>query len=219
MLPFELRHATSVGEALELLREEDAHVLAGGTALILLMKQGLLRPARLVSIAGVADLRGIERRPDGSLRIGAVATHRDAERSSVVRDHCGALADAFASVATPRIRAQATVGGSLAHADPAHDPLPMLIALGASAVVASAAGERTVLLDELFIDVFETVIGSGEVLREVVVPPLAPGTRATYVKFLPRTEDDYATVAVAALAQVEADGRCADVRVALGAVG
>lgn len=219
MIPFELRHARSVDEALGLLRTDDAHVLAGGTALVLLMKQGLLRPARLVSVGAVTELTGIDRRTDGSLRVGALVTHEEAQRSPLVRAHCAALAEAFARVATPRIRGQATVGGNLAHADPAQDPPPMLMALGASAVIASAGGERTVALDELFVDVFETVIAPGELLREIVVPPLAVGSRAAYLKFLPRTEDDYATVAVGAVARFAADGRCADLRIALGALG
>lgn len=219
MFPFELHRATSIPEALELIQADDAHVLAGGTALVLLMKQGLLRPARLVSIAGVHELDGVERRGDGSLRIGALVTHAEAEHSPLVRAHCPALADAFARVATPRIREQATVGGNLAHADPAQDPPPMLMALGAVAVLESSTGRRTVPLDELFVDVFETRIAAGELLLEVIVPPLAPGSRAAYLKFLPGTEDDYATVAVAAVARVGPDGRCADIRVALGAVG
>lgn len=217
--PFELRRAGSVEEAIELLSLEDAHALAGGTALVLLMKQGLLRPARLVSLAGLRELSGIERLANGDLRIGALATHREIEGSALVREYCAALAEAFAHVATPRIRAQATIGGSLAHADPAQDPPPMLMALGAAAVLERASGRRTLPVEELFVDLFETRIGRAELVREIVVPPLAPGSQATYLKYLPRTEDDYATVAVAAVVTLDADGRCADIRVALGAAG
>lgn len=217
--PFELRRASSVEEAIDLLALEDAHALAGGTALVLLMKQGLLRPARVVSLAGLRELQGIERVADGGLRIGALTTHREVEGSALVREHWAVLAQAFARVATPRIRAQATIGGSLAHADPAQDPPPMLMALGAAAVLESAAGRRTLPVEELFVDVFETRIGRAELVREIVVPPLAPGSRATYLKYLPRTEDDYATVAVAAFVTLDADRRCADIRVALGAAG
>ena len=216
--PFELVRAGSLAEALELLESDpEAHVLAGGTALVLLMKQGLLRPSRLIDIGGLAELRGI--RMNGDLRIGALTTHLEAERSALVRRHCPALASCFGTVATMRIRAQGTVGGNLAHADPAQDPPPMLVALGAVAVLESGAGRREVPMEDLFVDVFETSIGPGELLREIVVPPLAEGARATYVKFLPRTEDDYATVSVGAVLRVDADGRCADVRVALGSVG
>lgn len=217
--PFELRRAGSVAEALELLAVDDAHLIAGGTALVLLIKQGLLRPARLVSLQGLASLSGIEALPDGALRIGALATIREAERSAAVRAHCAALADAFAAVATPRIRAQATVGGNLAHADPAQDPPPMLIALGASVVLARPRDERSLPLEELFVDVLETRLEPGELLREVRVPPLPAGARSTYAKFLPRTEDDYAAVSVAAVARRDGEGRCVDARVVIGACG
>lgn len=219
-MTFDLHRPTSIPEALELLERHDgAHLMAGGTALVLLMKQGLLRPADVISLRGVGELRGIERRADGSLRIGAAVTHHEAERSDLVRAHCPALADAFARVATIRIRVQATVGGNVAHADPAQDPPPMLIALGATAVLEGRAGRREMPLEDLFVDVFETRIGAGELLSEILVPPPAAGTRATYVKFLPRTEDDYATVAIAAALRLDEDGRCAGARIALGAAG
>src|SRR5206468_2713954 len=105
------------------------------------------------------------------------------------------------------------------HADPAQDPPPMLMALGAEVVAASAAGERTIALDDLFVDVFTTSLRSDEVLTAIRVPALAPGTHATYLKFLPQTADDYATVSVAATMRFTDDGEVADVRVALGACG
>jgi carbon-monoxide dehydrogenase medium subunit len=121
-------------------------------------------------------------------------------------------------VATGRIRNQAPVGGNLAHADPAQDPPPMLIALDASVVLSSAAGERSLPLDAFFVDYLTTRLEPGEVLTAVRLPPLPEGTRATYEKFLPRTHDDYATVSVGAALRRDADGRCQDVRVALGGV-
>jgi carbon-monoxide dehydrogenase medium subunit len=167
----------------------------------------------------VAELKGIRRLEDGGLEIRATATHRQVEKSQEVQAYCPALAENFARVATIRIRNQGTVGGNLAHADPAQDPPPMLIALGAQAVVASQAGERRVPLDEFFVDYFETALQPGEVLSSVELPQLAERTRVTYKKFLPRTRDDYATVSVAAALRVTADKRCEDVRVALGAAG
>jgi carbon-monoxide dehydrogenase medium subunit len=130
-----------------------------------------------------------------------------------------ALRDAFASVATVRIRNQATVGGNLAHADPAQDPPPMLVALEASVVVRSPRGERSLPVGELAVDHFTTSLAHDEVITAVVLPPLEPGTRETYLKFLPRTADDYATVSVAATLRFADDGTVADVRIALGAVG
>jgi carbon-monoxide dehydrogenase medium subunit len=192
--------------------------MAGATALVLLMRQGLVRPAHVVSLRD-AGLSGIRREPDGALWIGATTTIQDAATSGMVRAHSPALADAFVHVATVRIRCQATVGGNLAHADPAQDPPPMLIALGAEVELARAGGKRRrMAVEDFLVDQFTTAIEPGELLVRVRVPPLAPGTRATYVKFLPRTEDDYATVSVAAAVRV-ADGRIADVRIALGSVG
>jgi carbon-monoxide dehydrogenase medium subunit len=196
---------------------EDAHLMAGGTALVLLLQQGLVQPGHVVGLRGVGDLQGIRRLDDGGLQIRALTTHRQAERSADVQAYCPALAETFARVATIRIRNQATVGGNLAHADPAQDPPPMLIALGGAAVVASRQGERRIPLDEFFVDYFETALQPGEVLVAVDLPPLASGTCVTYKKFLPRTQDDYATVSVAAALRVGASGVCEDVRVALGA--
>jgi carbon-monoxide dehydrogenase medium subunit len=216
---FDYHAPTSLDETFDLLAThgEDAHLMAGGTALVLLMQQGLVQPGHVVGLRGLGELQGIRRLDDGGLEIRALTTHRQAERSAEVQAYCQALAETFARVATVRIRNQATVGGNLAHADPAQDPPPMLIALDAQAVVASHQGQRRIPLDELFVDYFETALQPGEVLVAVELPPLAPGTRVTYKKFLPRTQDDYATVSVAARLRVGQDQRCDDIRVALGA--
>jgi aerobic carbon-monoxide dehydrogenase medium subunit len=216
---FDYHAPTALDETFDLLAThgEDAHLMAGGTALVLLMQQGLVQPGHVVGLRGLGELQGIRRLDDGGLEIRALTTHRQAERSAEVQAYCQALAETFARVATVRIRNQATVGGNLAHADPAQDPPPMLIALDAQAVVASHQGQRRIPLDEFFVDYFETALQPGEVLVAVELPPLAPGTRVTYKKFLPRTQDDYATVSVAARLRVGQDQRCDDVRVALGA--
>ncbi|MBV9582353.1 MAG: xanthine dehydrogenase family protein subunit M, partial [Chloroflexi bacterium] len=219
MNSFDYHAPTSLQETFDLLNTygEDAHLMAGGTALVLLLQQGLVQPGHVVGLQKVADLNGIRRLDDGGLQIRAMATHRQAEKSAEVRAFCPALVENFAHVATIRIRNQGTVGGNLAHADPAQDPPPMLIALNGQAVIGSASGERRLPLDEFFVDYFETALQPGEVLVAIDLPPLAAGTRVTYKKFLPRTQDDYATVSVAAALRVNADKTCQDVRVALGA--
>ena len=216
---FDYHAPTSLEETFDLLAKygEDAHMMAGGTALVLLLQQGLLQPGHVVGLRKVAELNGIRRLDNGGLEIRALATHRQAEKSPDVQAYCPPLAENFTRVATIRIRNQGTVGGNLAHADPAQDPPPMLIALGAEAVVASKQGQRRVPLDEFFVDFFETVLKPGEVLLSVELPPLPVGTRVTYKKFLPRTQDDYATVSVAAALRIGNDSTCEDVRVALGA--
>ena len=221
MNQFDYHAPTSLEETFDLLNThgEDAYLMAGGTALVLLLQQGLLQPGHVVGLQKVAQLQGVRRLDDGGLQIRAMTTHRQAEKSPDVQAYCPALVENFSHVATIRIRNQGTVGGNLAHADPAQDPPPMLIALDGQAVIASRRGERRVPLDEFFVDYFETALQPGEVLVSIDLPPLPAGTRVTYKKFLPRTQDDYATVAVAAALRVGADSTCEDVRVALGAAG
>ncbi len=217
--PFELHQPDSLAEALALLGQfggDNVHLMAGGTSLVLLMNLGLVEPTRVISLRRVAELQGIHARPGGGLEIRALATHRQGELSPEVQAFCPALATTFGHVATVRIRNQGTIGGNVAHADPAQDPPPMLIALDAEAVLTSASAERIVPLDEFFVDYLTTTLQPAEVLTSIRIPPLPPGTRATYAKFLPRTHDDYATVSVAATMRLDADGRCAHVRVALG---
>jgi carbon-monoxide dehydrogenase medium subunit len=223
MKPFQLYQPASQADALALLeqrnqRGDDVHLMAGGTSLVLLMNLGLLQATHIIALRNIVALRGIQSTPGGGLTIRPLATHRQLELSPEVQAYCPALAETFGHVATVRIRNQATVGGNLAHADPAQDPPPMLIVLGAEIVLASPAGERSLPLDEFFVDYLTTTLRPGELLTEIRLPPLPAGTRATYQKFLPRTQDDYATVSVAGTLQLDAEGRCQDVRVALGGV-
>jgi aerobic carbon-monoxide dehydrogenase medium subunit len=221
MKPFQLHQPENVEDVLVLLDEldragDDVQLMAGGTSLVLLMNLGLTEPAHVVLLRRVAELQGIQSVPHGGLTLRPLATHRQLELSPEVQAYCPALAETFGHVATVRIRNQATVGGNLVHADPAQDPPPMLIALDAQVVLTSRSGERTLPLDEFFIDYLTTTLQPGELLTAIHLPPLARGTRATYLKFLPRTQDDYATVSVAGTLRLDADGRCADVRLALG---
>jgi carbon-monoxide dehydrogenase medium subunit len=221
MRPFQLHQAENLEDALQLLQrfaDDDTHAMAGGTSLVLLMNLGLVEPARIISLRGLAELQGVQQTHDGGLHIGALSTHRQLEVSPQVAAFCPALAQTFGHVATIRIRNQATLGGNLAHADPAQDPPPMLIALDARVELQSASGKRTLPLEELFVDYLTTKLDPGELITTIHVPPLPQGTRATYKKFLPRTQDDYATVSVAATLRLEPDGRCAHATVALGSV-
>ncbi len=130
------------------------------------------------------------------------------------------LAETYHHVATLRIRNMATVGGGLAHADPNQDPPPSLIALGATVKATSPSGSRVIPLDEFFKDYYETLLNPDEIITEVMVPKQAPNTGAAYIKFLPRTADDYATVSAAAVLTLDKTMKTiADVRIALGSVG
>ena len=221
MIPFEYRTPKTLKEVHAHLKEfgPDAKLIAGGTALVIMMKQRLVRPSCLVSLRSVRGFNGIEVK-DGGLRIGGLATHRDVETSPLVRRGLPLLAETFHHVATIRVRNMATVGGGLAHADPNQDPPPTLIALGATVKATSANGNRVIPLDEFFTDYYETVLKPDEIITELFVPKLAAHSGGAYLKFLPRTADDYATVSAAAVLTLDKSHKTiSDVRIALGSVG
>ena len=220
MIDFEYHAPTSLDQVFDLLDKygDDSRVMAGGTALVIQMKQRLSQPGHVIGMRRVGSLNAIESTPEG-LRIGALCTQRQIENSELVGKGLPLVADTFRKVATPRIRNMATIGGGLVNGDPNQDPPPSLIALGASAVMTSKSGDRVVLLEEFFIDYYETDVQPGEILTNVMVPHAPAGSGSVYLKFLPRTADDYGTVNVAAVVSKEQDGMCKDVRIVLGAAG
>jgi len=201
--PFEYVAADSAAHAIELLAEhgDDAKVLAGGHSLLPMMKLRLAAPAVLIDIARAPGLAGI--RVDGDeLVIGATTRHADLASSELVRAEVPLLAHAASLVGDPQIRHRGTIGGSLAHADPAAD-LPMaLVALGGSVEVSGPAGTRRVAADDFFEGFFETALADGELLTAVRVPR-RPGVPWGYQKFV-RRANDWAIVGAAAI-----DGRIA----------
>lgn len=219
MIPFQLHTPSTLDETLDLLDRygEDARPIAGGTALVLLMEQRLVRPEHVVALSRVSELGRIDM-SNGSLRVGAAVAHRTIENDRDVRAHWPLLANTYRHVATVRIRNVATIGGGLAHADPNQDPPAALIALNARVEVASQRGRRQIPVEELFRGYYETCLEPGEVITHLLVPRPERPLRTAYLKFLPRTADDYPTVAVAVALDV-VDGRCRDVRIALNAVG
>jgi carbon-monoxide dehydrogenase medium subunit len=160
---FDYRAPRTVDEALALLQEhgEDARVIAGGTALVTMIRQRLVAPECLVSLRNVEGLGGIEV-TKGEIRLGALTTHREMEVSPLVNERSAVLAETFRRVATVRIRHMATVGGSLAHADPNQDPPVTLMALDAKVEIRRAGGRREVPLSAFFRDYYETVLEPGE---------------------------------------------------------
>ncbi|MCI0810913.1 MAG: xanthine dehydrogenase family protein subunit M [Chloroflexi bacterium] len=220
MIDFEYHAPTNLDEVFGLLDQygDDARVMAGGTALVIQMKQRLSQPSHVVGLRRVGGLNSIEKTPEG-VRIGALCTQRQVENSPLIGEEFPLLADTFRKVATPRIRNMATIGGGLVNGDPNQDPPPSLIALGASVVMTSKKGDRVVALEDLFIDYYETDVQPGEVLTSVLVPRAPSGSGSVYLKFLPRTADDYGTVSVAAVVSREQNGDCKDIRIVLGSVG
>jgi len=195
---------------------EEAKLVAGGTALTIMMKQNLVRPSEVISLRRLREFRDI-RSENGTLCLGALATYSEVEASPRVREMIPVLAETYHHVATRRIRNMATVGGGLVHGDSNQDPPSALIALRARFQVMSRAGTQEIAAEDFFLDYFETAVKPGEILAEVRVPKPAPRSGQAYLKFLPRTADDYAMVAVAAAVTLCADGtKCEDVRIGLG---
>jgi carbon-monoxide dehydrogenase medium subunit len=211
---YTLHSPESLDEAVEVLAglDGDIHVMAGGISLTLLVKQGLIRPDHVLSLHRVPELRRIADE-DHVLRIGAMATLSEVERSDVVQTSTPVLSEAVRRVASVRIRNQATLGGNLAHADPAQDPPVVLLALDARVITTSRRGQREIPIQQLFTDTFTTSLEPGEILTRIEISPMPPGSFAAYRKFLPHSVDDYATVSVAAIRFP--DGR---INVALGGV-
>lgn len=201
MIPasFDYVRAGSLDEALSALAGggDEARVLAGGHSLLPLMRLRLARPALLVDIGRVGDLRYV-READGHVAIGALSTHHDLANSDVVRDACPIIADTTSQIGDPQVRHRGTIGGSIAHADPASDLPAALLAADAEIVVASGSGERTVAARDFFVGPFMSALGENEIVTGVRVPK--SGARARYLKFHRRAQD-WAIVGVAAIVE------------------
>ncbi|MBI2953304.1 MAG: xanthine dehydrogenase family protein subunit M [Chloroflexi bacterium] len=209
----------SVDEACQLLAElgSEARVIAGGQSLMVLLKQRIVDPGHLIDIKRVAELDHV-RFDGGAAHIGALTTHRAIETGQPIRGKLPMLSEAVAKLGSVQIRNWGTVGGNLAHADPAGDLAPILIALGASVKVVSARGTRSLPLESFFQDFYETALGPDELLAEVEVPEPAEDVRACYVKESIRLGDMAIVGVGAALAIDENSGRCTNIRIIVGAV-
>lgn len=197
--PFDYDVAESVDHAIDLVAEGggDTKLLAGGQSLIPALKLRIARPAKLVDLGRLADLSYVK--DDGThLAIGALTRHATVASDSLISEHCGIVSHTAGQIGDPQVRSRGTLGGTLAHGDPASDLPAVMLAVGAELVVRSKDGERTISADEFFTGVFETALDEGEVLTEVRVPKLAGSTGWAYVKAHRRAQD-WATVGVAVL--------------------
>jgi aerobic carbon-monoxide dehydrogenase medium subunit len=218
MIRFDYLEPATLAEAFSLLEKhgDGARVIAGGTSLIIWMRQRLLMPKVIISLARIPDLDIITFDPRGGLRIGAAARHRDIELSPAVKQHYPLLHETFRKVAQPRIRNMGTIGGNLAGGDPLTDPGASLMALDAELTLRSGNTARTMSLEEFFVDYYQTALEPGELLTEIrVPPPQRPGW--SHIKFTPRSVEDFATVGVAITLRGEG-GTCEDARLALNSV-
>ena len=218
--PFEYVEAKTVDEAVAALRArgDDARLIAGGTALVPLMKHAVLRPAALVSIARVPGLADVGLAASGDLRIGSLATHWAVSHAPLVRERIPLLAEACARVASPTVRSMGTLGGNLCYGESASDPSPALLALRATVRLEGPDGGRTVPITEFFTGFYETVLHEAEVLTGIDVPAMPAGARWRYLKWTPRAQEDKALVGLAAMLVIEGRG-CRAARLAVGGVG
>jgi len=211
--------ARSVEEALALLTKhgDDARLLAGGHSLIPAMKLRLATPKYLIDLGTVPGLRGV--RLDGdSLAIGALTVHADVASSDLVRQRVPGLAEAASLIGDVQVRNRGTIGGSVAHNDPAADFPVILLALDASFVLVSPSGSRTVAAADFFVSFFTTTLAANEVLTEIRVPLPAAGAGTAYAK-LGHPASWYVVVSAGVLLTRQASGRCASARIAIGGLG
>ncbi len=199
MTPFELNEPASLHEAIALIDPDDPDVrpIAGGTALMLMMKAGVFRPRRLVSLRKLAGkFAHIAASPSGELAIGALAPLSALEHSPEVARHAPVIGRAMKRLSNVRVRNVATVGGALAHGDPHMDLPPVLIALNASVAIAGPRGERTLPVEDLLTGYYETALARNELITELRIP--APGaTRSVYFKATAGSADDWPALGVA----------------------
>ena len=221
-LPDFQHHApASLSEALDLLSKygEKAEVYAGGTDLLVAMKKREKTPEHLIDLKKIGEMKGIH--PDGKkgIRIGALTTLGELERSTLVQEKFILLWDAVTMMASPQVRSLGTVGGNLCSAVPSADTAPPLIALGASVKMVGPSGEREILLENFFQGPKESVLQKNELMKEVFIPQPGDFTSGKYVKLMRREGMDLALVGVAACLTMESPGKiCSGARIALGAV-
>jgi aerobic carbon-monoxide dehydrogenase medium subunit len=221
MIPqsFEYFSPTTVSEAINLLHEhgDEAKILSGGQSLIPMMKIRLARPEYIVDINRLAGLQYVKEE-GGFLKIGGLTREADLEASSLIRSKYPIILDTAASIADPQVRNMATVGGNLAHGDPANDHPATMLALGAEIIATGRSGERTISVNEFFLSVFTTALVHGEILTEIRIPIPPSGSGGAYFK-LERKVGDFATVGVAAQVTLDGAGVCRRAGIGLTNVG
>ncbi len=219
MIPsaFDYVAPNSLAEAINFLsaHPDDAKLVAGGHSLIPLMKLRLASPRYLVDLARIPGLKYI-REANGTLEIGALTTHYEIESSSLIKERLPALSETAALIGDVQVRNRGTIGGSLAHADPAADYPALILALDSEIVATGPKGQRTIKVSDFFVDLLTTSLKSDEVVTQLRIPIPAAGTGVAYEKF-PHPASRYAIVGVAAAVRLNANGTCA--QVAIGVTG
>lgn len=206
-------------EALGLLAQDipGTHILAGGTDLLVQLRSELIEPERIVDIKKVSELREISRNDEGWL-VGAAVPAAEVGEHAVFKAEWPGVVEALELIGSTQIQGRATFGGNICNGSPAADSVPALIAASARAVIAGAAGEREIPIEDLITGPGETALGAGELLVSVKVPAVQPGTGDAYLRFIPRTEMDIAVVGAGVCVELDGDGKISKARLGLGAV-
>ncbi|EYS97728.1 4-hydroxybenzoyl-CoA reductase [Cupriavidus sp. SK-4] len=218
MRDFAFLEPATVAEASQMLAElgDSCRILAGGTALMLGMRQRMLTPGHLVSLGRLDALRGITFDAREGLRIGALTLHAEVARSPLVQARYPMLASMASRVANPQVRNQGTIGGNLCYADPATDPPGCLMALGARIVVSGRGGEREIDIEDFLVDYYVTALAPDEIVTQIRLPAPGAGADGRYARFL-RTAAEHRPLASVALAVRREGAFCVEARLAVGA--
>jgi carbon-monoxide dehydrogenase medium subunit len=218
--PFDFYQPATLAEASRLLKDKGpgGRFLAGGTDLVIAMKEKGLLPKYIVDLKRVPGLAGIRENGDGTITIGALTTMFAIETSPLIKEKYPFLSQSAAEVGSIQIRNRATIGGNMANATPSADVAPGLIALNATAKIASADRERTVAMEEFFRGPGQNVMNADEILTEIMIPKTSPQLVGEYIKFSPRDMMDLAYIGVAVAYNLGKDQKCSGVRIVLGAV-
>jgi len=217
---FEYHAPASLPEALELLSRwgEKAKVFAGGTDLLVSMKKREVLPNHLINLKGISELKGVSDEKEG-LKIGALVTLWEIERSKTVKEKYSILWEAVSVMASPQVRTLGTIGGNLSSAVPSADTAPPLIALGASVSLKGIHGERRVRVEDFFRGPGESVLKPDEILTQILIPKPSDGSGGTYLKMMRRNALDLALVGVAVSLRLDSERKvCKEARIVLGAV-
>jgi len=219
--PFEIFQPTSIQEAREIHAQHGpgGYFLAGGTDLVIAIKEKGLVPRYVVDLKRIESLSGIREQADGSLVIGALTTMREVETSRVINKRFPFLAQSAAEVGSIQIRNRATIGGNIANATPSADVVPALLVLVARVKISTSSGEKLLPLESVFLGPGKTVMERGDILTEIIIPPASVNLRGEYIKFSPREMMDLAYVGVAVALVTDGDYNvCREAVIALGAV-
>lgn len=220
MRPFEYIRPTSIAEAVGVLSErgEEAFILGGGSAAVVMLRLGVVRPECVVDLGGIEEMRGLRR--NGGLRIGALASIRNLELDGGVRAAYPLLAEAASQVANVRVRNAATVGGAVAYGEPQTDTPTALTASGAVVRIAGVSGERSVPIGEFYVGPYETVLEHGEIVAGIDVPEPPQHTGGSHVKFTVGSPENKPVANASALVTLDpSSGACVGARVVMGAAG